>query len=136
MDSYRSLGAWKLANEAAYQTAKACDAACRAYSRDLLNQLKRAAVSVEANIVEGYALGTPGLVGRHLRIAFGSAAEAECQARLAGRLEYLEPEIVTLLERLFGDTMRALRGLLRSPKSLSTTHGSHAQRTTHNAHSA
>ena len=129
MDSYRSLGAWKLANEGSFRTARACDAAWRPYSSDLLNQLKRAAISVEANIVEGYALGTPGLVVRHLRIAFGSAAEAECHARLAGRLGYLERNVVSELERVYGDTMKALRGLLRSPKSLSRTHN--ALRTTH-----
>ena len=134
MDSYRSLGAWKLSHESALQTARACDAAWRPHSSDLLKQLKRAAISVEANIVEGYALGTPGLVGRHLRIAFGSAAEAECHARLAGQLGYLEPDVVSALERLYGDTMKALRGLLRSPRSLSRTHN--GLRTTPNPHSA
>jgi four helix bundle protein len=38
-------------------------------------------VSVEANIVEGYALDTEALFRKHLRIAFGSAAEAGRQGR-------------------------------------------------------
>jgi four helix bundle protein len=70
---------------------------------------------VEANIVEGYALGTPALCRRHLRIAFGSAAEAECLALAAGEAEYLEKTIVEELETSLGAAMRSLRALLRKP---------------------
>lgn len=127
MDSYRTLEVWKRAHGAAIATLQACDATYHPRSRALFEQLKRAAVSVEANIVEGYALGTPGHAGRHLRIALGSAAEAECLARLAAEVGYLKPEFVTELEGVFGSTMRALRGLLRSRYSLRTTY--HAPRT-------
>src|SRR6266498_29780 len=86
MDSYRSLDAWKVAHEAALLAHKACDRAYHSRARAVFDQLRRASLSVEANLVEGYALGTPGLCRRHLRIAFGSAAEAECVARLASPL--------------------------------------------------
>jgi len=82
----------------------------------VFDQLRRAAVSVEANIVEGYALGTSKLFRRHLRIAMGSAAEAECLARLAGELRYLPEPVVKELEALLGGTMRALHGLLGRPR--------------------
>jgi len=82
----------------------------------VFDQLRRAAVSVEANIVEGYALGTSKLFRRHLRIAMGSAAEAECLARLAGELRYLAEPVVKELEGLLGGTMRALHGLLGRPR--------------------
>ena len=124
MNSYKTLDVWKHAHSAAVRTLRVCDAAYHPRSRALLDQLKRAAVSVEANIVEGYALATPGHVGRHLRIAFGSAAEAECEARLAGEVGYLKAETVSELEELFGRTLRGLRGLLRAKNALSlrTTH--------------
>ncbi|MGH8622232.1 MAG: four helix bundle protein, partial [Burkholderiales bacterium] len=80
--------------------------------------IRRAAISVEANVVEGYALGTPALYVRHLRIAMGSAAEAECLTRLAGELGYLPESVVRQLEKVFGDTMRALHGLLRQPNQV------------------
>src|SRR2546430_16221632 len=81
----------------------------------LFDQLKRATLSIEANIVEGYALGTVPLCRRHLRIAFGSAAEAECEARVARELGYLPDPAVEEMENLLGGAMRALHGLMQHP---------------------
>jgi four helix bundle protein len=70
---------------------------------------------VEANVVEGYALGTTPQFIRHLRIAMGSAAEAESLVRLATELGYLSAAVASELEGLLGGAMMAIRGLLRSP---------------------
>ncbi len=94
------------------------DAAFHPRSKALFDQLRRAAISVEANIVEGYALGTPLQFRRHLRIAMGSAAEAECLTRAAAELEYLPSDVTARLEALLERTMAALHGLLR--KSIRT----------------
>ena len=93
---------------------RATDTAYHPRSRDLFNQIRRAAVSVEANLVEGYALGTTPQFIRHLRIAMGSAAEAESLTRLATELGYLPSDAAGELEALLGDAMRSIRGLLRS----------------------
>jgi four helix bundle protein len=77
--------------------------------------LRRAVISVEANIVEGYALGTTPLFRRHLRIAMGSAAAAECLTRAAGELLYLPDDVVEELERLLERTMAAMPGLTHRP---------------------
>jgi four helix bundle protein len=118
VDSYRSLEVWQRAHQAALATLRACDASYHPRSRSLFDQLKRSAISVEANIVEGYALGTKGYSARHMRIALGSAAEAECMARLGAEAGYLQAGTVSELERLFGGTMRALRGILKSDRVL------------------
>ncbi len=115
MDRYRSLEAGKRAHHTAVLALRSTDAPTHPRTRSLFEPMRRAAVSVEANIVEGYALGTPGLYLRHLRIAMGSAAEAECLIRLAGELGYLSAPVVKELEDGFGNTMRALHGLLRQP---------------------
>lgn len=128
MDSYRSLDAWKIAHEAAALAHRSCDRAYQAKARSIFDQLRRAALSVEANLVEGYALGTPALCGRHLRIAFGSAAEAECIVRLAAELGYLPAETCEHLETLFGRVMQMLRRLMKNPPSAPTHDG---RRTTH-----
>src|SRR5437867_12963187 len=89
MDSYRSLDVWKIAHEASCLTYRSCDKAYQGNARAVFDQLRRAALSVEANIVEGYALGTSALCGRRLRLAFGSAVVAECLVRVAQELDYL-----------------------------------------------
>lgn len=113
MYRYRSLEAWKRAHAAALLALKSTDSPQHPRVRSLFDQLRRAAVSVEANIVEGYALGTGPNYRRHLRIAMGSAAEAECLARLAGEMGYLTETVVGELEQVLGGAMRALHGLIR-----------------------
>jgi len=115
---YQSLEAWKRAHAAAVLLLRQTDVASRPRTWSVFDQLRRAVVSVEANIVEGYALGSPRLYQRHIRIALGSAAEAECLARLAGELEYLPESVVKEVESLLGNTMRTLHGLLRQPNQI------------------
>src|SRR2546423_6512356 len=105
MHKYRSLFAWQQAHQAAVLTLKQCDASYHPRSRALFDQLRRSTISIEANIVEGYALGTPLQFRRHLRIAMGSAAEAECLTRLAAEVEYLPKEVTDELERLLERSM-------------------------------
>ena len=59
----------------------------------LVQQMRRAAVSVASNIAEGCGRGGNRELIRFLSIALGSANELECQLRLARRLEYIEPDI-------------------------------------------
>jgi len=114
MYKYQTLEAWKRAHAAVLLTFRSTDAAYHPRARPVFDQLRRAAVSVEANIVEGYALGTVPLCRRHLRIAFGSAAEAECLVRTARELGYLGEDVSREIEGLLGNAMRALHGLMGS----------------------
>ena len=116
MYKYRSLEAWKRAHPALIMVLRATDTPNHPRTRNLVDQLRRAVISVEANIVEGYALGSPALYRRHLRIAFGSAAEAECLVRSAGELEYLPKACVDETAELLGGAMRTLHGLVRNPR--------------------
>ena len=115
MNSYRTLSAWKHAHDALLITFRSTDAAYHRRKVDLFDQVRRAVVSVEANIVEGYVLNTEALFRKHLRIAFGSAAEAETLVRAAGELTYLAMPVVEEIEVALGLSMRAVRGLMRSP---------------------
>ena len=133
MDSYKTLEAWKRAHAAVLLVFQATDQARHPRAFGLFDQLKRATLSVEANIVEGYALGTIPLCRRHLRIAFGSAAEAECEARVARELDYLPESAVEEIENLLGGAMRAIHGLMISPRVFRSRHGTgpnHSPRTT------
>ena len=116
MRSYQSLEAWKKAHAALLLVFRATDSAYHPRCWALFDQLRRAVVSVEANIVEGYALGTPRYFQKHMRIALGSAAEAECLGRAAGELSYLAGKVVDELDVLFGTTMKLLHGLVTRPR--------------------
>ena len=114
MYAYQRLEAWKQAHCALMLTLRATDSAYHPRSRALFDQLKRAAISVEANIAEGYALGTVPLYKRHIRIALGSAAESECLVRVAREAGYLPLAVVRDLEATFGKTLATLSGLFKS----------------------
>ncbi|PYO44531.1 MAG: hypothetical protein DMD33_02745, partial [Gemmatimonadetes bacterium] len=92
---------------------KATDRAYHPRSRSVFEQLRRATLSIEANIVEGYALSTPLQFRRHLRIALGSAAEVECFLEIIRELEYLPHPVVDELSRLTDLIIGNLYGLVR-----------------------
>jgi four helix bundle protein len=116
MHSYHSLIVWQRAHDLCIKTLEATDDANVPRAWAVFDQLRRAVVSIEANIVEGYALGTPGYFRRHVRIAFGSAAEAECLIRIAAKRTYLRREVVKPLLTLADETLRVLFGLMRSQR--------------------
>src|SRR5690349_22986062 len=115
MRSYQTLVAWKRAHEALLLALRATDAAYHPRAKSLFDQLRRATISIEANIVEGYALNTAPLCRRHIRIAIGSAAEAECLIRAVAEFEYMDAKAAKALEDSIGMALGALRGLFRSP---------------------
>jgi four helix bundle protein len=82
-------------------------------------QIRRAAVSVPANIVEGSARRTTRDYVQFLTIALGSASEVRYLLTLAHRLGMLEAADHEDLERRFGDLVRALDSLVRSMESRS-----------------
>ena len=84
---------------------------CRHFG--LADQIRRAAVSVPANMVEGYALGTGKQFLRALRIALGSAAELETHLTIARDLELVTPAAGDPAIALCNRVIRLLIGLVR-----------------------
>jgi four helix bundle protein len=113
MESYQSLHVWQRAHKLAIVTLRETDVARQPRTWAVFDQLRRASVSVEANIVEGYALRSPRQFSKHLRIALGSAAESECLIRSAGELDYLGEKQVKEMLSLSDSTIALLVGLLR-----------------------
>src|SRR6266581_7914193 len=112
MHKYRSMIVWQRSHALVLATLKETDKAYHPRSRALFDQLRRAAISVEANLVEGYALGTPALFRRHVRIAVGSAAETECLIRIADEAEYLPKAAVQEMAVLLDEILALLFTLI------------------------
>ena len=113
MRKYRSLVAWQRARQLALSVLKSTDEPHHPRARAVFDQLRRAAISVEANIVEGYALGTTAQFKRHLRIALGSAAETEILLELASEQGYLPADAIGRAQPLVDETIATLFGLIR-----------------------
>ena len=80
----------------------------------LCSQLRRATVSITANIAEGSGRSSEQDFARFLEMALGSAAETRSHLLLAEELGYLKPEI---RENLFGKVIevgRMLSGLIEA----------------------
>ncbi len=83
----------------------------------LQSQMRRAAVSVACNIVEGCARQSKADYLRFLDMAYGSARELEYQIGLAQRLRFLKEESSQALGPAVEETCKVLNGLLRSLRS-------------------
>lgn len=87
---HRDLDIWKTSMSpagAVYRLTK-CLPSDERFS--LISQMRRAAVSIPANIAEGYGWQTSGSYLQFLRISQGSARELETLIELAGQLDYLK----------------------------------------------
>ncbi|MFH2138740.1 MAG: four helix bundle protein [Candidatus Omnitrophota bacterium] len=78
----------------------------------LTSQLRRAAVSIMANIAEGASRQHKKDYLNFLYIARGSMAEVECLIQLANELGYVEDLIFKNIENLFQSLARTLYGLI------------------------
>ena len=80
----------------------------------LTAQMRRAALSVPSNIVEGCARESQVEYLRFLEIAFGSLRELHYQFSLAKRLRYLDSNNASECEQKLVEMEKVLSALLRS----------------------
>lgn len=89
LKAFRKLIVWQRAHELTLMIYKMSENFPKHELFGLTSQMRRSAVSVEANIAEGYALGSGPNYLRHLNISVGSLAETESHIEIAHDLTYL-----------------------------------------------
>lgn len=82
----------------------------------LTGQTRRAAVSIPANIAEGYGRTHRGDYLRHLSVARGSLSELETHLTIAARLDFVTREGALETWTLAQETGKLLRRLIESLK--------------------
>jgi four helix bundle protein len=108
---HENLKVFALSDELAVATYRATRAFPVAERFGLQSQLRRAAVSVPTNIVEGCTRGSLRDYLHFLTIALGSASEAGYLLNLSRRLDYLGESD---LEEQYKGLVRALQALIDS----------------------
>ena len=117
LKAFRKLIVWQRAHELTLMIYKASERFPKHELFGLTSQVRRSAVSVEANIAEGYALGTSPNYLRHLYISVGSLAETESHVEIAHDLRYLldtDYEKLTVKAREVGYLLSRLKSSIVS----------------------
>ena len=114
IESFKDLDVWQMA----MTLAEDCYLLTARFPKEemygMSAQLRRAAVSIPANIAEGYGRDQTGPFVQFLRIAQGSARELETHLILVQRIRLAEQQTVAPLQEKCDRIGRMLRSLIRS----------------------
>ena len=114
---HKRLEAWKRALELVTDVYKLTDAFPAQERYALVDQMRRAAVSIPCNIAEGAARQTKKEFAQFLHVARGSLSELDTQLEIAGRLGYMPAERQRFLQSSCEAVDRLLNGLVRSMRA-------------------
>ena len=112
MRDHKSLLAWQEAHAVVLALLPAIRQIKYSYANPVFSQLQRAALSVQLNIAEGYALKTSKRFRNHLDIAYGSAVEAAELLELSSELQLLSTDLTAPALERCRHCQRLLRGLI------------------------
>ena len=114
MRDHTKLRAFKLADEVVVLIYRLTAGFPREELYGLTSQMRRAAISVPSNIVEGCARDSQADYLRFLYIAFGSLRELHYQLNLSKRLDFLNNQDSSQIELKIVEAEKVLNGLIRA----------------------
>jgi four helix bundle protein len=117
VQDFRNLRVWRAAHSYALLVYRATAAFPREERFGLTSQVRRAAVSITANIAEACGRGSDPDARRHFQIALASACEALSLMLLARDLGLLTTEQFAVLERELAPVRRMLVRLIQRTRS-------------------
>jgi four helix bundle protein len=100
MGNYKELIVWQKADELAYQVYLTTKKFPKDEIYGLISQLRRAALSVPTNIVEGYSRKGSKEFSRFIYLSLGSLAETEYLLYFSKRIGYLNDSQHQELEKI------------------------------------
>ena len=119
--SYRDLKVWKTGMNLVLESYRLTARFPRNETFGLTSQIRRAAVSIPANIAEGHGRLHRGDYLRSLSVAIGSVQELETEVTLARHLGYITAGEVLLITQLADEVGRMLFALTRRLRRPSLT---------------
>ena len=111
---YKRLIVWQRADELAFRIYLATKRFPKEEMFGLISQMRRAALSVPANIVEGYSRTSKKEKVQFYNIAKGSLTELEYYLDFSRKLNYLNNNQYYLLIELRSEVGRLLNGFINS----------------------
>ena len=112
--SHKDLNVWQSAMLLAERLYRDTAVFPREEIYGMTSQIRRAGVSIAANIAEGFGRSQTSQFIQFLRISQGSAQELDTHLILAGRLGLLTPQVTGDLQEECQRVSKMLRGLIRS----------------------
>ena len=106
--SYKELIVWQKAHSFVLKVYSFSESFPKSELYGLTSQFRRAAVSIAANIAEGYVKKSPADKVRFFNISLGSLEECSYYIILSKDLNYITEEQSVILDELLGETEKIL----------------------------
>jgi four helix bundle protein len=116
-DSVRSLKIWQDGMQVVRECYSLTSTWPKAELFGLTGQVRRAAVSIPANIAEGKGRGTIAEVARFAQIALGSAYELDTLIQIASELEFSPSEQVQVLRSRVATLARQISRYIQTKRT-------------------
>lgn len=115
MSNFEKLQVWQESIQLVKDTYRFCDLLPRSEERNLIDQLKRASVSISLNIAEGSGSGNDKEFRRFLIIARKSALEVEAVVKVAESLYHID---IGIIHKRIEMIIKLINGLIRYLQSV------------------
>ena len=110
---HKQLDAWKLSMDLVIDIYRETDIFPNRERYGLIDQIRRAVISIPSNIAEGAARHTKKEFINYLHIAQGSLSELDTQLELARRLDYIDEKTQRSLDERMDRIDKTITGLIR-----------------------
>jgi four helix bundle protein len=113
INRFEDIQAWQKARELNREIYSATGASSFTKDFSLRDQIRRASVSIMANIAEGFGRKSKKEFSNFLNMAHGSAAEVQCHLYVALDLQYVNQENFEVLYSKTEEVSRMIQGFMK-----------------------